>query len=380
VAGIVNGFILLLMVGQAVLATVRIAAGRSRQSDWFLWAASLGLLAIELLVGSFTTTAPELEVAALTLVLAWCMLAGNEEAKADGSLSVPVLACGALIAKLSGLLLLPVSILFAIVARDRWRLLTTSALTAALATPVFLASIVTVGCLAVIAAASCLPLRWTIPLDTVERFSQALWEWSRWGGYRPPNAGAWDWVPGWLSHWFNIIVLAPFVLALAGFLAIAATGLTRGERWVLALILPDIALVLATAPDLRFNYALFITPAALLMARLGPMALPRSPKRFIVPLANPLLPAALLGVLMVTSAVAIEAHQGLALTPDRIVRARAAPTIAVGAHRQDGLDYVIPEVGTACWNAPLPCSDRELHGIRLLAPERGLAGGFFQAH
>ena len=169
-AGVINGFILCMTAAQVALTTVRIATGRGRASDWFLWGGSLGLLAIELLIGSFTTTAPELGVAALTLIVAWRMLARDEEPRSADSLIPLTLACGALVAKLSALLLVPVAALFVVVGHGLRLWIGAALLASAVVAPTFLASIVTSGCLAINVAASCLPVPWAVPADLANLF------------------------------------------------------------------------------------------------------------------------------------------------------------------------------------------------------------------
>jgi hypothetical protein len=377
--GVINGFILCLTAGQVVLTTVRITTGRGRRSDWFLWGGSLGLLAIELVIGSFTTTAPELGVAALTLIISWRMLATDEDPQSAGSLVPLALASGALVAKLSALLLVPIAALFVVTGRGLRTWIGAALLATILVAPMFLASVVASGCLAINVAASCLPVPWVVPADLVNLFSRYTLEWSRWGHYAPANAGPWDWLPVWLSMPLNVVVLPPFALSLIAFLAIAGTRLSRGERWILTLIAPSIVLVLVNSPDPRYNYALFIAPIGLLLGRLGPQALTWPPKSIIAFWSDPIGSAALLAFLLVGSATAIELHHGYAIGADRWLRPRPAPVVAVTQHSEDGLTYFVPGGGPACWRAPLPCTNRELQDLDLLAPERGLAGGFFRS-
>jgi hypothetical protein len=87
----------------------------------------------------------------------------------------------------------------------------------------------------------------------------------------------------------------------------------------------------------------------------------------------------MLAVLLVAGSIAIEMHHGYPLTSDRLLRPRPAPEVLVTQHSENGLTYAVPESGVACWRAPLPCAKQELQGVRLLAPERGLAGGFFES-
>jgi hypothetical protein len=373
--GLINGFGLCLIAGQVVVAGTRIATKRGRPSDWFLAAGSLGLLAIGLLTGSFTTTAPEVSVAALTLVIGWRMLAEDE----DGGSGSPVpmlLACGALLGKLSALMLVPVSALYAVIGRGLRAWLGAALLVAILVAPLLLASLATSGCLAINVAMSCLPVPWVVSIELVNDFSRYVLQWSRSAALLPADAGPWEWIPVWLSQWLNLVVLGPFAVSTIAYLAIAGRTLNRGERWVLALILPNLALLFVSAPDPRFNYGLFVAPVALLAARLGPMVLARHGGGLAYG-SDPIGWAALLAVPLVFSAAAIELHHGYPLNLDRLLRPRAVPAVTVTAHSGNGLSYVVPSGPPGCWGAPLPCADRELEGVRLRAPERGLSGGFF---
>ena len=378
-AGVINGFVLCLTAGQVVLTTVRVTTGMGRRSDWFLWGGSLGLIAIELLIGSFTTTAPELGVAALTLIIAWRMLAWDEDPQSVSSLVPLALAGGALVAKLSAVLLVPIAALFVVIGRGLRTWIGAALLATILVAPMFLASVVTSGCLAINVAASCLPVPWVVPADLVNLFSRYTLEWSRWGHFAPTNAGPWEWVPVWLSMPMNVVVLVPFGVSLIAFLAIARTQMSRGECWILALIFPSIVLVFVTSPDPRYNYALFVAPVALLVGRLGPQVLARLSKTAIAFCSNPASSAAMLAVPMIASAIAIELHHGYALTTERLLWPRAAPTVAVTQYSENGLTYAVPENGVACWRAALPCAKQKMQGVGLLAPERGLAGGFFKS-
>jgi hypothetical protein len=378
--GLINGFILCLTVGQIILSGVRVTGGRGRPSDWFLLAGSAGLLAIGLLVGSFTTTAPELGVAALTLVIAWRMLAQEAEPQDGRSPVLLVLAAGALLAKLSALLLVPVVALFVLAGRGLRAWLGVALLVAILVAPVFLASALASGCLAINVALSCLPLPWAVPTDIVNQFSHYLLQWSRAAAALPPDAGAWDWIPLWLSQWFNLVVLGPFVASLIAYGFVTGRNIGRGECWVFALILPSLVLMLVSAPDPRFNYGLFIVPVALLAARLGPRLLIRCPTWVISGLSNPASLAALLAAPLVLTATAVDLHHGYALGLGRLLEPRRPPAVAVTPYADNGLTYVVPKGGHGCWGAPLPCADRELQDVHLLSPERGLAGGFYSRH
>jgi hypothetical protein len=376
----VNGFILCLIVAQIALAAYRIGQRTVRPSDWFLGAASLAILALASMVGSPTTSTPDLSVMTLTVVAAWRMLVWQEENGPTRSLIPLILACGALTAKLSGLLLVPAAGLFAVWGAG-WRQWVRAALVATiLVAPYFAAAVLASGCLALPSAASCLPVPWALSAQTVQVLAQDLWQWSRWGAPMPAGAGPWDWVPGWLTgrpHWLNAGVFWPFVLCFVAYLAIARKAMSAGERWVLALVVPSIALVFWRAPDLRFNFGLFVTPMALLVMRLGPQAQNGLPDRAASLLASPLAIVSLLAAVQIAFAVAVDRRHGEALTAERLLQPRAAPPAGVTEHTGGGIRYFMPREGAVCWGAPLPCADQPLAaGVALRAAEKGIRGGF----
>jgi hypothetical protein len=64
--------------------------------------------------------------------------------------------------------------------------------------------------------------------------------------------------------------------------------------------------------------------------------------------------------------------------PSRVLYPRLIPQAKVAVHSANGFQYYRPIdfANGKCWAAPLPCSDRELTDTFLLAPEKGIAGGF----
>lgn len=376
----INGFILCLIMAQIALAAYRIGQRTARPSDWFLGTASLATLALATIVGSPTTSTPDLSVMTLTVVAAWRMLAWQEDDDAARSLLPLILTCGALTAKLSGLLLVPAAGLFAVWGSNWRRWIGVALVAAMLVAPYFAAAAIASGCLALPSAASCLPVPWALSAETVQGLAQGLWEWSRWGGPMPPGAGPWDWLRGWLMgrpHWLNASVFWPFVLCFTAYLAVARQAMSTGERWVLALIVPSIALVFWRAPDLRFNFGLFIIPMALLVMRFGPRgqnSIPRSAAR----LASPLVTVSLLAAAQIAFAVAVDFRHDEPLTTERLLRPRAAPTVGVTEHASGDIRYFMPREGAVCWGAPLPCADHPMAGVALRAPKQGIGGGFIR--
>ena len=375
-SAVVNGFVLVLIIGQIAIASARLATGTGTFGDRFLWAASLLLLGLGGAIGFFTTPTPDLSVMSLTIVVAWRMLAHDEGSGAPGDLVPLILASGAFLAKLSGLLLVPAAVLFAVVGQPPRRWGAATLLGALLMAPFLIVSTVTSGCLVLPVVASCLPLDWTLPTPSVVNSAREIWEYGRWGGPMPVGVAAWSWLPLWLARPLNIVVFWPFALSFVAYLAVYGGQLVRGERWVLALIVPSMIVVFSMAPDLRFNYGLFITPVALLATRLGPTMLTRLPKRFVAVWTGPLPTVAVLAATLCVGVTAIDLRHGNPPTVERLLWPRTVPFVPVTAYDGEGFSYVVPDAGPGCWRAQLPCANRPLQGVELREPDRGIAGGF----
>ncbi len=322
---VVNGFILCLIVAQIVLSLSRVGRATAQPSDWFLAAASLAILLLALVIGSVSTSTPDLSVMALTVAAAWHMLAQQHDGAKPRTLIPLIMTCGALNAKLSGLLLVAAGGLFAVIGNPIRSWVTAFAVAAVLVGPFFLASALASGCLALPSALSCLPVNWALPIATVHDLSRNLWEWSRWGAPMPPGAGPWNWVGPWLigrSQWINAAVFWPFAVTSLAYAFVARRSPSAGERWVLALIVPSVVLVFWSAPDLRFNFALFVLPIALLVMRLAPQTLPA-----VKGLFQPLNICGALVVLLTAFTVVIDRH------PWRNAHCGSASAAAPGSDR-----------------------------------------------
>jgi len=332
-------------------------------------------------IGSFTTATPDVIVMSLTSIAAWHMLANDERATKGLSFVPVVLTCGVLMSKLSGILLVPVAALFAVLGKPIRYWVAAACTSALLAGPYFIASFLTTGCLAFLVSLSCLPVDWRLSTEFVDRFSHLITVGSRWEVEPiPPDLGPWEWLPGWLAgtrYWLNAAVFWPSILALVGYLGIAKWRFARGELWIMTLILPSMILILTRAPELRYNFGVFIAPMALLAARLaGPTASPcRVAKGFQA--LEPIPMASILGIAVVAFAITSDIRHSLPVgLPERVLLPRHAPTVEVNDVAGNGFNYVVPESGGACWGAKLPCSDHALSDVTLRAPDRGIAGGF----
>jgi len=376
--GVVNGFVLCMVSGQIVIALGRVARGVSRPSDIFLAVASAGLLAIGLVIGSFSTPSPDPSLAALTCVIAWRLLASVEAKSTDRSMVPLLLACGALNAKLSGLLLVPIAGLYVVLGSGMRRWIGAGVVTAVLVAPFFVASVMASGCLALPAAITCLPVPWALPIESVKELGAAATLFSRWDSQVPPNPGAWNWIPGWLMGtrlWLNASVFWPFVACLAGFLWVTRRDLNRGEIWVLALLVPSLVLLFAVAPEIRYNAGLFVIPVALFAMRL---IVPPT-KTFAADAATLVGAAAAVVIVQVTVSGAIEYRRSGHITiAERLVRPRAIPVENYLVVTAPGIRYNMAISGY-CWRAPLPCASTRLGPVILRAPARDLAAGFQSA-
>ena len=169
--GVVNGFVMCLLSGQVILAASRIARGVALASDVFLGTASTGLLVIGVMIGSFSTPSSDPTVAALTVVIAWRLLAVERDTLGQASLVPLLLGCGALNAKLSGLLLLPVVGLYAVFGAGVRRWIVVAILSVVLVAPFFVASILASGCFAMPASIPCLPVPGALPTESVKELA-----------------------------------------------------------------------------------------------------------------------------------------------------------------------------------------------------------------
>jgi len=374
--GCINGFVLCLVSGQTAFAAVRVLRGDASQGDVFLGVASFCLLLIGLAIGSFSTPSPDPTVAGLTVVIAWRMLAAGERGGPEADMLPLLLACGALSAKLSGLLLVPVAGLYAVWGTNVRRWAAAAAVALILVAPFFATSLIVSGCFAFPASISCLPVSWALPTEAVDNLGRLLTLFTRWDSQPPADAGAWNWIPGWLTaqrFWLNTVVFWPFAISLGGFLWIAARRrVSRGELWVLALIAPSLVLVFAVAPEVRYNAGLFVIPIALFMMR----AVVRPRAKLMTHAKAVLAVAAAVALVELGFSSVIELRRsGRVDVVERLLRPTGVPTPAYQTIVSSGLRYNLAITGD-CWRTAPPCAPSRLPMIKLRFPARGIAGGF----
>jgi hypothetical protein len=378
-SGVVNGLIQCVFVGQIVMVGMRVGRGQARPSDLFLGVASLGSLTLGTVIGSFTTGTPDVSVMLYTVVAAWRMLASDDEADSLLFLVPLWLSCGVLMLKLSGALLGPVAAIFAVFHAPLRRWIVGAFSAALIVSPYLAASFVMTGCFTFLVAFTCLPVPWGLSYDYVREYSHLMTLMARWSGPIPADAGPFDWIPGWLigtRYWLNAAVFWPSILCLAAYFAIARWKFSRGELWVLALIFPTGAFVLISAPELRYNFGVFVTPIALLATRIAP----RLDLKKISPLfSHPALAALALTIPMAIFSVLIDLRHSTPIgITGRLLVPRPVATTPLVEKSARNFNYVMPTDGSGCGRAPPPCADQPIASIALRRPRLGLGGGFMQ--
>jgi hypothetical protein len=178
---------------------------------------------VGLLIGSVTTATPDLIVMAIAVMIAWRMIADHKSL-------VPLLfACGGFLAKASGVLALPVTLLYV---RRGW------IIALCVVAPILIASVTSSGCLLFPNSITCLPVPWAVPVEQIKRYSDLLYFWARWGA---SNATSDYWQPA-------------FLLGQYPHMGSLAWSFRSGILFLFV-------------PDLRFNFGFFLIPPALLAMR-----------------------------------------------------------------------------------------------------------------
>jgi hypothetical protein len=226
---------------------------------------------------------------------------------------------------------------------------------------------------------------WRVPLENVVRESEWIRAWARHPGLEPAEVLAnWRWLGPWFLRQLGDVskVVLPVTCMAAGLVAVwrgirraggCAVLLRRNWAGPLAALVPSLsmlALVLATAPDLRFAGASpWLLGAGLLVIGLGASDPARfrygERLRFVGGVA-----ALFLGVTLVRALPLVNLP-----TPGDPFRALPEARLLV-KKTDSGLPVHLPAgEDDRCWNAPLP-STPELDPRLTLRRDGDLAGGF----
>lgn len=402
VTTVLNGFVLALALFQLGLSVSRAWRRRATYADWFALVALSILLSQMLKWDMRLSPSPDLPVLLLAFVVSWAMLviANGDDRQHDyrNARIVPlVLAAGAAAIKVSALPLLLLAGLFYVVASRQGavqRLLIASVVVTALLAPLVMVSLMSTGCLLFPVPFLCFDFPWSVGADAARTTATTITEFARGTLGREPTA-TWAWLGPWAHEnrdsvrWMVLsVVCVPLLRRVARRLEIQATG------WIIATACLGLAFVMYSAPTGRFALSyLVLLPAALAAAYAS-----RLPARILAANGRRFLGVAALAALALVLALPLYkefVYPKLRQRQFDSFAARKQGDPAVNARNErwlllpNKIEYhgpVVPAAGTGfsymlahdglCWDRPLPCAHSELSGVALLAPQRGIAGGF----
>ena len=403
---LLNGFILFVMASFLLVTLRRWWIGRHDLADVFFAAAATIVLLFCLQYGIANSPSPDFPIAALTVLAAWSYLAARTE-------TLPIapflLMLGAATVKLSAAALLMVTAIILLLRLD-WRQRVVLAIGSAIVLlPSIASSYLATGCLLYPFYLSCAAPDWALGPDNARRMVRAITGFGQWGPSVPPDAGAWNWIPGWpLRRLSNVMFTLLLGLSLIAAL-VQWRVITRSPavRHVAILAAAGMGYVLLTSPEIRFGIGVLAILPALLVAGLAARNEPMQSEpvqgqragtaggRAAIPTVLMVLVAAegmnTYRLAQAPSKANLQAEVGVAphlLLPPLAMRLgrpialdpafSEAETRQGFAARQSGdVAYYIPVPTGLCWNAPLPCTTETVHIVlKLRDPSRGLVGGF----
>ncbi|HEX8189683.1 MAG TPA: hypothetical protein VF586_15115 [Pyrinomonadaceae bacterium] len=424
VAGVADGFTLLVASLHALVCARRCAAGAGRGSDWLVLLSFAVVLPPILYWRMPASSSPDMPVFFLSAVVAWglCLAeearAGLGDGAAAGARSIPLLlAAGAVGVKVNTLPLLVVASVYyvrggGLTAR---RVLAAGAAVSALLLPTLAHRFVVSGCPLFPSKLLCLDVPWSVGVWRAEGITRVIREWARWDGSPPRWANEWNWVVPWMTRGFtpknSVVLLLCLLLAGLGALvrvrtrlraqgtllllagcagllvflewrgggllmvsagaAGAAAALTRrggefaGRAWVLAAGLAGTALTLYAGPTLRFGlgYTAVLLAALLVPAAVGFAGGAGADEWWRRRATLPALAAAC-GLLFFTLTVAVETAApwggGVGAHVRRRIVPPMLPTPVLVPREVNGLRYSVPAQWEQCWAAEVPCSPGDL--------------------
>src|SRR5262249_5878454 len=173
---------------------------------------------------------------------------------------------GAATVKLSAAALLMVTVIILLLRLD-WRQRVVLAIGSAIVLlPSIASSYLATGCLLYPFYLSCAAPDWALGPDNARRMVRAITGFGQWGPSVPPDAGAWNWIPGWpLRRLSNVMFTLLLGLSLIAAL-VQWRVITRSPavRHVAILAAAGMGYVLLTSPEIRFGIGvLAILPALL---------------------------------------------------------------------------------------------------------------------
>lgn len=405
---LMNGFLLLLCLGQLLLVTLRLWRERPQAPDILALLAWLVLLPPILRWDMRTSPSPDIAMFVFCIVIAWAMLVVESQATSQVAASrarfmVLLLAAGAFLMKLSGTPLLVAGGLYFVWAQRRgWlpRLGIAGATCAAFLGLLGAVGLVASGCAFFPWPRLCTELPWSIgragaqlTADVIRNFALGTLD-------RPQLQGI-ELLADWIKSNSKSARWIAFSLVAAVWLLVRRKRIDiAGLGWASAVGAVGVPFLLLTAPAGRFGwgYLILLPLLALLTLRvpLGEMLF-----RWV---ANPAtrrrlgIAVTVVGALHVTlplykefveSKTRARTHESIAHRKqgDPMVNAfnakwwlvpnRYADLPGFAAARAYDFDYSIPPQATSlCWHHALPCTHVNLENVRLRDANMGLSAGF----
>lgn len=396
VSAVTNGWVVLIATCHGFIALWHWFTDTARITDKFILV-FLGLVLPALTLTPFLSaillsSSPDIPVIFLAGIIAWSILTivnGPQPYRVagtslwDASLIPLLLAIGAVSIKLSALPLLPIAFLFYWQQQflDLRRLLMGGLVSLLLLSPLMIVSIMTSGCPLYPSSMLCMDVPWRVSTDVIDKAVEIISLWDHNFGDIPPGANRFFWqLWEWLKFSrFNSVML---ILMLLSTLFVVPTFRSAyrqrvyGTPWLFGCSLIGMVFIMLRAPMVRFGLGYFVMIPAIGIAVLGTAYFNQlnwrlsrffSRRSFTSYLSNVFYVGFGLITVLVLLQPTIQAR--LLLPP-------TMPSVRVEDKQSYDVQYFKPaNDGVKCWDAPIPCTHKDLK-IRLRNPSRGLRAGF----
>jgi len=405
---LMNGFLLLLCLGQLLLITLRMWRERPQAADILALLAWLVLLPSIMRWDMRTSPSPDIALFVFGIVIAWAMLVVESQATSQVAASrarymVLMLAAGAVLMKLNGAPLLATGGLYFVWAERRgWpaRFGMACAICVAFLGLLALAGLVSSGCAFFPWPRLCTDLPWSIGREGAQHAVDVIRSWSL-GTLDQPRLHGMALLVAWMKSNSDSVRWIALSLIAAVWLLIRRKRLDiAGLGWASAVGVIGLLFLLITAPAKRFgmSYLILLPLVALLTLRvpLGEMLYrwvenpaTRRILGIVVTAVGALHVTHPLYKEFVESKTRTRTYESIALRKqgDPMVNAfnekwwlvpnRYADLTGFAAARANNFDYSIPPQATSlCWHHALPCTHNNLKYVRLRDANLGLSAGF----
>ncbi|MEM8614137.1 MAG: hypothetical protein AAGF93_19095, partial [Cyanobacteria bacterium P01_H01_bin.105] len=264
---------------------------------------------------------------------------------------------------------------------DLRRLLMGGLVSLLLLSPLMIVSIMTSGCPLYPSSMLCMDVPWRVSTDVIDKAVEIISLWDHNFGDIPPGANRFFWqLWEWLKFSrFNSVML---ILMLLSTLFVVPTFRSAyrqrvyGTPWLFGCSLIGMVFIMLRAPMVRFGLGYFVMIPAIGIAVLGTAYFNQlnwrlsrffSRRSFTSYLSNVFYVGFGLITVLVLLQPTIQAR--LLLPP-------TMPSVRVEDKQSYDVQYFKPaNDGVKCWDAPIPCTHKDLK-IRLRNPSRGLRAGF----